>query len=67
MDAWISCAKRQINIYIVRFTKKITMCVDKPNPTQSNPWMDPTHVHVWIEYGFLLVFYSNFVPKTHRF
>jgi len=33
------------------------MCVDKPNPThqngkifyptQSNPWMDPTHVHVW--------------------
>ena len=36
--------------------KKITMCVNKPNPThqngkifdptQSNPWMDPTHVHV---------------------
>jgi len=19
----------------------------QPNPTQSNPWMDPTHVHLW--------------------
>ena len=25
-------------------------------------------LHYWTEwYGFLLVFYSNFVPKTHRF
>ena len=19
----------------------------QPNPTQPNPWVDPTHVHVW--------------------
>jgi len=21
--------------------------VNQPDPTQPNPWMDPTHVHLW--------------------
>jgi hypothetical protein len=26
---------------------KIQKFLTQPNPTQSNPWVDPTHGHVW--------------------
>ena len=34
-----------------------TVAKNWPNPTQSNPWMDPTHVHLWysrslLQYGW---------------
>jgi len=30
-------------------TKKLTVST-QPNPTQPNPWVDPTHKQLWLRY-----------------
>jgi len=43
----------------------------QPNPTQSNPWIDPTHVHVWFKYNNpvtkLYKLSRQFMPYKHNY